>query len=158
MADLIPWPFSLPDRFLDALGYSRVVEAFDSPAMRARLADLLRRQGIVEHEPAAPRGPRRYVALWWEPAGDELAFADGMHSGAGQMHHWVWPTTCAAAASSAVRFMAGWSSTRSTWSSSDAPARHALLVDADSGVAWVAPIALARRIVRAQSLGQDPQP
>jgi hypothetical protein len=96
MADLIPWPFSLPDRFLDALGYSRVVEAFDSPAMRARLTDLLRRQGIVDNEPAAPRGPRRYVALWWEPAGDGLAFTDGVHTGAGQLHHWVWLTTCAA--------------------------------------------------------------
>ena len=42
--------------------------------------------------------------------------------------------------------------------SSDAPATHALIVDADSGAAWVAPIALARRIVRAQSLGQDPRP
>ena len=48
MADLMPWPFSLPDRFLDALGSSRVVEAFDSPAMRARLAELLRREGITE--------------------------------------------------------------------------------------------------------------
>src|SRR5919197_6452748 len=38
MADLIRWPFALPGRFLDALGYPRVVEAFDSPAMRARLA------------------------------------------------------------------------------------------------------------------------
>ena len=35
MADLIPWPFPLPARFLDALGYPRVVAAFDSPAMRA---------------------------------------------------------------------------------------------------------------------------
>jgi hypothetical protein len=43
--------------------------------------------------------------------------------------------------------------------SSDAPATHALIVDTDSGAAaWVAPIALARRIVREQSLGQDPQP
>ena len=42
--------------------------------------------------------------------------------------------------------------------SSDAPATHALVVDSGSGAAWVAPIALARRIVREQSLGQDPQP
>jgi len=25
-----------------------------------------------------------------EPAGDELAFADGVHSGAGQLNHWIW--------------------------------------------------------------------
>src|SRR5919199_2861295 len=90
MADLILWPFPLQERFLDQLGYARVVEAFESPAMRARLAELLHRQGIVDNEPAAPRGPRRYVALWWEPAGDELAFTDGVHSGAGQLRHWLW--------------------------------------------------------------------
>ena len=40
--------------------------------------------------------------------------------------------------------------------SSDAPATHALIVDADSGAAaWVAPITLARRIVREQSLGLE---
>jgi hypothetical protein len=45
MADLLPWPFPLPERVEEALGYPRVVEAFDSPAMRAHLAELLRRQG-----------------------------------------------------------------------------------------------------------------
>jgi hypothetical protein len=83
MADLIPWPFPLPERFVDQLGYPRVVEAFDSPAMRAPLAELLRRQGIAEPQPM-PTGRRRFVALHWEPAGDELAFTDGVHSGAGQ--------------------------------------------------------------------------
>jgi hypothetical protein len=38
MAALIPWPFSLPDRFLDALGCPRVAEAFDSPAAPSRAA------------------------------------------------------------------------------------------------------------------------
>src|SRR2546423_15612976 len=76
MPALIPWPFPLPERFLDALGYPRVVEAFDSPAMRARLTELLRRQGTAEPQPM-PTGPRRFVALYWEPAGDELAFTDG---------------------------------------------------------------------------------
>jgi hypothetical protein len=50
--------------------------------MRARISELLRREGIVADVPA-PVGPRRYVCLWWEPAGDELAFSDGAHSGAG---------------------------------------------------------------------------
>jgi hypothetical protein len=40
--------------------------------------------------------------------------------------------------------------------SSDGPATHALVIDADSHTAWVAPIALARHIVRTQSL--EPQP
>ena len=82
MPALIPWPFPLPEGFLDQLGYPRVVEAFDSPAMRARLAELLRRQGLAEPQPM-PTGPRRFVLLHWEPAGDELAWSDGAHSGAG---------------------------------------------------------------------------
>jgi hypothetical protein len=64
MAALIPWPFALPDRFLDALGYSHVVEVFDSPAMRAHLSELLRRQGL-DAGAAPPTGPRRFVALYW---------------------------------------------------------------------------------------------
>ena len=42
--------------------------------------------------------------------------------------------------------------------SSDTPATHALVVDAGSGAAWVAPIALARRVVRAQSLATEQHP
>jgi len=64
MADLIPWPFPLPEGFLDRLGYARTVEAFDSPAMRAHLAELLRRQGI-DAGAAPPTGPRHFVALYW---------------------------------------------------------------------------------------------
>ena len=162
MADLIPWPFALPDRFLDALGYPRVIEAFDSPAMRARLAELLRRQGIDEPQPM-PTSPRRFVALHWEPAGDELAFADGVHSGAGQLNHWIWLDYLHGRTPGVPPPVLG---PIGAWllehqvdlGSSDAPATHALIVDADSGAAWVAPIALARCIVRAQSLGQDPQP
>src|SRR5947209_8608659 len=157
MADLIPWPFPLPERLLDALGYLRVVEAFDSPAMRARLADLLRRQGIAEPQPL-PTGPRRYVMLHWEPAGDELAFADGVHSGAGQLQHWVWLDYLRGHGQLGGPIYGWLVEHQVDLGSSDAPATHALVVDADLGTAWVAPIALARRIVRAQSLGQDPQP
>ena len=32
MPDLLPWPFSLPGRFLDQLGYAGAIEAFESPA------------------------------------------------------------------------------------------------------------------------------
>jgi hypothetical protein len=39
-----------------------------------------------------PTGPRRYVMLNWESAGDELAFTDGVHSGAGQLDHWLCAT------------------------------------------------------------------
>ena len=32
MPDLLPWPFSLPGRLLDQLGYAGAIEAFESPA------------------------------------------------------------------------------------------------------------------------------
>ena len=143
------------------LGHVRTVEAFESPAMRARLAERLRRQGIAEPLPTAT-GPRRYVMLHWEPAGDELAFADGVHSGAGQLQHWVWldylhgrtPGVPPPVLGPIVAWLV---EHQVDLGSSDAPATHALVVDADSGAAWVAPIALARRIVREQSLGQGQQ-
>ena len=163
MPDLIPWPFPLPDRFVDTLGYPRVVEAFDSPALRDRLAELLRRQGI-DAGAAPPTGPRRYVALWWEPAGDELAFTDGVRSGVGQLDHWAWldylrGNFTARAAPLAGRPIYGWlAEYQVDLGSSDAPATHALIVDGVSYEAWAVPIALARQIVREQSLAQDQQP
>jgi hypothetical protein len=89
MTDPIPWPFPLPEEFLEQLDYPRVVGAFDSPAMRAQLAQLFRDQRIpIDLDEALPRGPRPFVALWWELAGDELAWSNGAHSGAGQLDHW----------------------------------------------------------------------
>jgi hypothetical protein len=89
MSEVIPWPFPLPERFLDALGYARALAAFESPAMRARVAELLRQQGVDSHL-APPTGPRRLVMLYWEPAGDELGWTDGRSSGAGQLNHWLY--------------------------------------------------------------------
>ena len=151
MSDLIRWPFPLPVQFLDVLGYGRTVAAFESPAVRAHLAELLRQQGI-EATQAAPTGPRRYVLLHWEPAGDELAWSDGAHSGAGQLDHWLFldlvhrPQVHAWLVEHQIDL-----------GSSDAEATHALVVDRHTGGAHVAPIALAHRIVRAQSLAQEAQ-
>jgi hypothetical protein len=98
-----------------------------------------------------------------EPAGDELAFADGVHSGAGQLQHWIWLDYLHGRTPGVPPPVLG---PIGAWllehqvdlGSSDAPATHALVVDADSAAAWVAPIALARRIVREQSLGLEAQP
>ncbi len=87
MRNPIVWPFPLPDGFVDAIGYPRVVEAFNSPAMRAQLAQVLRQQGMAETDLTPLIGPREYLALWWEPGGDELAWSDGIHGGAGQLNH-----------------------------------------------------------------------
>ena len=40
MADLVPWPFPLPNRFLDALGYPRVIAFLRGETNRD---DLMRR-------------------------------------------------------------------------------------------------------------------
>jgi hypothetical protein len=79
----------LPARFLDRLGYSRAVAALESPSLRTRVGELLRQRGI-DSALAAPTGPRRLVLLYWESAGDELAFNDDVHSAAGQLDHWPW--------------------------------------------------------------------
>jgi hypothetical protein len=156
MSEVIPWPFPLPEHFLDALGYARAVAAFESSAMRARVAELLRQQG-VESPMAPPAGPRPWVTLYWEPAGDELAFADGAHSGAGQLQHWAWRDYLHGRSHFGPIY--GWLVEHEiNLGSSDGSATHALVVDAESNIAWVAPITLAHRIVRQRSLDQGTAP
>ena len=156
MPDLLRWPFPLPKQFLEALGYRRTVEAFESPAMRARLAALLRQQGITA-EPPVPAGPRRFVSLWWESAGDELAWSDSVHGGAGQLQHWAWLDYLHG--HHHVGPISGWLIEHEiNLGNSDEPATHTLVVDADASMAYVAPIAVARRIVRTQSLDQADTP
>jgi hypothetical protein len=157
MAELIRWPFPLPRRFLEALGYTRTVEAFESPARRARLAELLRRQDI-QGDIRPPSGTRRYVALWWEAAGDELAFSDGVHSGVGQLDHRLWLDYLYRRGGFRPSIF-GWMVEHDIdLGSSERLATYALIVDGDAGVAHVAPIGVARRIVRQQSLDHETQP
>jgi hypothetical protein len=92
-----------------------------------------------------------------EPAGDELASADGVHSGAGQLDHWLWLNYLHGRAPGVPPPVLGqigaWLHEHQVdLGSSDGPPAHALLIDGEANAAWVAPIALARRIVRAQSL------
>jgi hypothetical protein len=148
MPELIAWPFPLPERFTERLGYERAVETFESPAMRLYLVEVLRRDGI-DAPLSAPTGPRRYVALYWEPAGDELAFEDGAHSGAGQLDHW--PFLDYLHGGQSFGPIDGWLIEHQVdLGSSEEPATHALVVDREANAAWVAPIARARTIVRAQ--------
>jgi hypothetical protein len=93
MPDLIPWPFPLPERFLEVLGYARAVSArFPvTDQLRAQIRHDFGDDGLAAFEASlANRGPRRFVALFWEPAGDELGWTDGQSSGAGQLDHWLW--------------------------------------------------------------------
>jgi hypothetical protein len=91
------------------------------------LAELLGRQGIAEPQ-LMPTGPRRFVALYWEPAGDELAFTDGVHSGAGQLHHWLFLQVLHRPQ------VHGWLVEHQVdLGSSEASATHALVVDRQTG-------------------------
>ncbi len=88
-----PFPFDLPPAFLAQLGYER---AAGPSALPESTREMLRRTNISEAEIAATeqamlsRQPRRWVALYWQPAGDELAWDDGHGSGAGQLNHWLY--------------------------------------------------------------------
>jgi hypothetical protein len=121
--------------------------------MRAYLAEVLRCQ-CVDAPPAAPIGPRRYLMLHWEPAGDELAFADGAHSGAGQLNHWCFLDYLHGGRSFGP--LSGWLIEHQVdLGSAETPATPALLVERETNQAWIAVIALARVIVRAQDLDQE---
>jgi hypothetical protein len=91
MTMLLDFPFALPPDFLARLGYERAVGA--PLPITDELRDQLRRDYGAERLAAfearvAARRPRRWVALFWEPAGDELAWTDGQSGGAGQLDHW----------------------------------------------------------------------
>ena len=147
MAEVIRWPVPLPARFLDTLGYTRAVAAIDTPSLRARVSELLRQRGI-DSPLAAPTGPRRFVLLYWECAGDELAFNDGVHSGAGQLDHWPWLEYLRRHPS--IRY---WLAEHQVdLGSSEEQASHALVIDHRTGDAWVAPMAIARLVVRTQQV------
>jgi hypothetical protein len=149
MNELMQLPFALPQRFLGNLGYGRVVQAMDSPAMRAHVAELLRKEGIAEPQ-SPPPGPQRYVALWWESAGDELAWSDGPRGGAGQLDHWSWLEYVHQGA------ICGWLVEHHVnLDSSDTTATDALVIDNQTLDAYVVRMSLARRRVREQSLGQQ---
>jgi len=154
-----PFPFTLPPAFLAQLGYERAAGPVVLPESTR---EMLRRTNISEAEIAATeqtlraRQPRRWVALYWQPAGDELAWDDGHGSGVGQLDHWFF-----------LAFMHepepgrgniyGWLTEHAVdLGSSEEPATHWLVVDRTENRAYVAPVAIARTIVRAQDLEGRP--
>jgi hypothetical protein len=121
--------------------------------MRVHLVEVLRRHGI-DAPLSPPTGPRRYVALYWETAGDELAFEDGAHSGAGQLDCWPYLAHLHGRRSFGPTY--GWLVEHEIdLDSSEEPATHALIVARPTRCGWVAPIALAGTIGRAQDLSQE---
>jgi hypothetical protein len=78
-------------------------------------------------------------------------FEDGAHSGAGQLDHWRWIDYLHDRRS--IGRLYAWLVEHDVdLGSSEAPATHALIVDRHADRAWIAPIGLARAIVRAQDL------
>ena len=149
-AGLHPFPFDLPPDFLARLGYDRAISG--SLPFTDEVREQLRREygaeGLAAFEASvAARRPRRWVALYWEPAGDELGWTDGQSSGAGQLDHWPYLDLVHRPQ---VR---GWLIEHEIdLGNSEEPASHALVIDRETGQAWIAPMATARAIVRTQRL------
>ncbi len=93
MTDLVRSPFPLPERWTEQLGYERAAGPMrlpDTMCAMLRRTNISGAQIAATEQALATRRPRRFLALWWEPAGDELAFSDGAASGAGQLNHWMY--------------------------------------------------------------------
>ncbi len=99
---------------------------------------------------------RRFVALYWEPCGDEAAFDDGISSAVGMSDNWLYLDFIRQAE---VR---QWiDANRLNLGSSDEPAQHWLVADTTTGDLYAAPRRLAHAVVHQQQLpdqGQAPKP
>jgi hypothetical protein len=92
-------------------------------------------------------GGRRFVALYWEPSGDEACFDDGVSSACGLCDNWLY-----------LGFirqpdMQRWlNENELNLGNSDERARHWLVVDAQTSDLYAAPHAEACRILHTQSV------
>ena len=95
-------------------------------------------------------GGRRFVALYWEPCGDEACFDDGESYACGMADNWLY-----------LRFIRQPEVRR--WldemglnlGNSDEPATHWLIADATTGDLYAAPRREALEIVRRQVLPEE---
>ncbi len=153
------FPFRVPRDLTEQLGYERVVSqsfaaplpTYDLPLDEAVLRSLgfetIDGDRHVTAVVAKPTGPRRLLALYWEPGGDELAWDDGVRSGAGQLNHWPWIDWLDRIAADVWLEWAG-----ACLGGSDRDATHRLIVDRQTWAAYVAPVTEARMIVATQAL------
>jgi hypothetical protein len=92
-------------------------------------------------------GGRRFVALFWEPCGDEACYDDGVSSACGLSNNWLYldfihrPDVQAWLDANGVNL-----------GNSDEPARHWLVVDAATGEVYAAPEPEARMVLFHQRL------
>jgi hypothetical protein len=95
------------------------------------------------------RGGRRFVALFWEPCGDEACYDDGQSYACGLCDNWLF-----------LDFVRRPDVRRWLYAngihlgSSDQPALHWLLVDSGTGEVYAAPCANARAALRFQRFAE----
>lgn len=93
------------------------------------------------------RRGRRFVALYWEPSGDEACYDDGISSACGCCDNWLFLDF--------VRLpdIRKWLDENGVClGSSDEQARHWMVVDSQAGAVYTAPVGEASRILRTQSI------
>jgi hypothetical protein len=92
-------------------------------------------------------GERRFVALYWEPCGDEACYDDGISSACGLCDNWLYLGFIH------EQHVYRWlDENQINLGNSDEPARHWLVADVLTGDLYVAPSRQASAIVRQQQL------
>jgi hypothetical protein len=92
-------------------------------------------------------GQRRFVGLYWEPCGDEACYDDGVSSACGCSDNWLYLDFIH------QPHVHGWLDENSiNLGNSDEPARHWLVVDAQTNDIYAAPTGEACRILRTQTI------
>ena len=93
------------------------------------------------------RHGRQFVALFWEPSGDETCYDDGIHYACGCCDNWLYLDFIRQAE---VRHWLDGNSVH--LGGSDEPARHWLVVDAQTSDIYAAPVREASHIMQTQSI------
>lgn len=96
------------------------------------------------------RHGRRFVALYWEPCGDEASYADGVSYACGMSDNWLFLDFIR------QQHVRRWLDSNAIHlGSSDEPAQHWLIADSSTGELFAAERREAHAIVRVQQLAGD---
>ncbi len=130
-----PVRFLLPPAFLHQLGYGRAVATLEPVA-----AD-------------DDRQLRRFVALWWNPAANQLGWSDGLRRGMGQLDRQVWSAWLHAGGM--LGLVGAWLLEHEIRLEDDASegsrgTGYWLIVDGAQNCAWAVVHGLGRKVVRRQ--------
>lgn len=93
------------------------------------------------------RGDHRFVALYWEPCGDEACYDDGVSYACGMSNNWLYLTFIRQ-----VEVRAWLDEQGLNLGNSEEPATHCLIADTVTGDLYVAPRREALEVVRQQKL------